>query len=74
MRMGGMEQDQNWKGRVILAGGLFGALFGLGMAYLLTQRAEREGGRLRLGAGEGIRLGLLMLGLLKQVSDLVGGD
>jgi hypothetical protein len=69
-----MERDPNWKGRVILAGGLFGALFGVGMAYLLTQRAERQGGQLRLGAGEGIRLGLLMLGLLKQVSDLGGAD
>jgi hypothetical protein len=72
--MAGMEKDENWKGRVILAGGVFGALFGVGMAYLLTQRAEREGGQLRLGAGEGIRLGLLLLGLMKQVSELGGGD
>jgi hypothetical protein len=72
--MEGMKQDQSWKGRVILAGGLFGALFGLGMAYLLTQRAERQGGELKLGTGEGIRLGLLLLGLLKQVSELGGGD
>jgi hypothetical protein len=69
-----MGQDQNWKGRVILAGGLFGAFFGVGMAYLLTQRAERQGGQLRLGTGEGIRLGLLLLGLMKQVSDLGAGD
>jgi hypothetical protein len=72
--MAGMGQDENWKGRVILAGGLFGAFLGVGMAYLLTQRAERQGGQLRLGTGEGIRLGLLLLGLLKQVSDLGGGD
>jgi hypothetical protein len=72
--MFGMQKEQNWKGRVILAGGLFGAFFGLGMAYLLTQRAEREGGELRLGAGEGIRLGLLLLGLMKQVSELGGGN
>jgi hypothetical protein len=72
--MAGMGQDQNWKGRVIVVGGLFGAFLGVGMAYLLTQRAERQGGQLRLGAGEGLRLGLLLLGLLKQVSDLGGGD
>jgi len=68
-----MEQDQNWKGRVILAGGLIGAFFGVGMAYLLTQRAERKGGQLKLGTGEGLRLGVLLLGLMKQVSEL-GGD
>lgn len=69
-----MKQDQNWKGRVILAGGVFGALFGVGMAYLLTQRTERDGGQLKLGTGEGIRLGLLLLGLMKQVSELGAGD
>jgi len=72
--MNGMIQDENWKGRAIFAGGVFGALFGVGVAYLLTQRAEREGGQLKLGAGEGIRLGLLLLGLMKSVSDLGSGS
>jgi hypothetical protein len=44
------------------------------MAYLLTQRAEREGGQLKMGAGEGIRLGLLLLGLMKSVSELGSGS
>ena len=68
-----MGRDENWKARAILVGGVFGALFGVGMAYLLTQRAEREGGQLKLGAGEGIRLGLLLLGLMKSVSELGSG-
>jgi hypothetical protein len=43
---------------------------GLGTAYLLTQKAEREGESLKLGTGEGLRLGMLALGMLRQVASL----
>jgi hypothetical protein len=64
------SQDQAWKARLLIAGGLLGALTGVGIAGLLIQRAEREGVPPRLATGEGIRLGLLVLGLLRQVSEL----
>ncbi len=69
-----VQRDASWKAKVLLIGGLLGALTGVGVAYLLTQRAEEEG-ELRLTPGEGVRLGLLLLGLLRQVSELgEGGD
>ena len=66
-----MEQEQsseNWKSKTLLLGAVLGTVAGLGAAYLLVQRAEREQQEVRLSAGEGIRLGLLVFGLLRQVS------
>jgi hypothetical protein len=63
-----------WKSRTLMAGGLIGALTGIGVAYLLVQRAERQGGEMRLSSGEGLRLGLLVIGMLRQVADLASPD
>lgn len=62
------------RSQVLLLGGLVGAVTGLGIAYLITQRAERQGGQVSLSTGEGLRLGLLVLGLLRQVADLASPD
>ena len=68
------EGTNNWKPGALLIGGLIGALLGLGAAYLLVQRAEKENQPLKLTAGEGIKLGLLALGTLRQVTQIGGGD
>jgi hypothetical protein len=64
----------SWKMRTMIIGSVVGALVGAGAAYLLVQRTERESGSLRIGTGEGIKLGLLVLGLLRQVVQLGEGD
>ena len=61
-------------GRTILLGGLIGAVTGMGVAYLIAQRANRQGGEVSLSTGEGLRLGLLVLGMLRQVADLASPD
>jgi hypothetical protein len=66
--------DTTWKSRALLIGGFLGALTGLGVAYFLVRRAEEEEyGKLEVSPGEGVRLGLLLLGLLRQVSE-IGGE
>lgn len=65
-----MENDNAWKTKTLLIGAALGALTGLGAAYLLVQKAKREDGRPELSAGEGIKLGLLLLGMLRQVAQL----
>jgi hypothetical protein len=65
-----MEQDTGWKTRALLVGGVLGALLGVGTTYLLLQRAEREGEPLSIGTGEGIRLGMLVMGMLRQVAQI----
>ena len=68
------EPQDNWKTKALLIGAGIGLLAGLGAAYMLVQRAEKDGGRPEMSAGEGVKLGLLVLGLLRQVSQLGDGN
>ncbi len=68
-----MNTEDNWKPRVLLIGALVGALTGLAGAFLLVQRSEAKGGKPELDAGEGMRIGLLVMGLLRQVALLGDG-
>ncbi len=64
------EMNDNWRPKVMVLGVVIGALAGLGAAYLLVQRAEKRGAAPELDAKEGITLGLLVFGLLRQVAAL----
>ena len=65
-----MSPDPNWRVRTMLLGGVLGALTGVAAAYLLIRRSEDGEQPPKIGAGEGVRLGLLLLGLLRQVTEL----
>lgn len=62
-----MKENFPWRTRTLLIGAAIGALTGLGAAYLLNQRAEKRGEALTISSGEGVKLGLLVLGLLRQI-------
>lgn len=66
-------QEEQWKKKVILIGGVVGLLTGLVAAYMLVQRAEKAGEKPLLSSGEGVKLGLLVFGLLRQVTQLGEG-
>ncbi len=68
------EMDTSWAGQVLVIGAVVGALTGLASAYLLIQRAKKRAEPPNLNASEGIKLGLLVFGLLRQVSLLGSGD
>jgi hypothetical protein len=68
-----MDQTGDWKVKTLIAGVVLGALVGLGGAYLLIQNAEREGNTVSIDAGDGVKLGLLVMGTLRQVASLGGG-
>lgn len=61
---------QSWRNKVLIVGGVVGALVGLGAAYVYTQRADSPDHKPEFGTGDGVRLGLLVLGLLRSVSEL----
>jgi len=65
-----MTEDSNWKTRTLIVGVLAGALTGLGVAFVLIQRAEQEGGAVQLGTSDGLKLGMGVLGLLRQVGQI----
>ena len=56
--------------RVLLFGALIGAATGLVAALMLQRRAERTGTEISLSAGEGIQLGVMIMGLLRAVAAL----
>ena len=68
--MQNITEYQNWRQKALIAGVIVGAVVGLGAAYLFVQRAEDPGSRPSFTTGDGVKLGLIVLGLLRQVADL----
>ncbi len=62
--------DGNRRLGTLIVGAIVGALTGVGAAYLLIQRAERTRKDVTLTTGEGLRLGVLVLGLLREIARL----
>ncbi len=60
----------NWKSRTILIGAVVGTIAGLIAAYILVQRANEAQQAPRLNAGDGVKVGLGVLGVLKLISDI----
>jgi hypothetical protein len=58
------------RGRTILFGVLIGAATGLVAAMLLNRRAIRGERTTAITAGEGVKLGALIFGLLRAISSL----
>ena len=56
--------------RTLLFGALIGAFTGLVAAMLLNRRAEQTGTELTLSTGEGMKLGVMVLGLLRAIASL----
>jgi len=56
--------------RTLLFGALIGAFTGLVAAMLLQRRAEQTGTEISLSTGQGIQLGVMILGLLRAISSL----
>ncbi len=58
------------KNRTLLLGALVGAFTGLIAASLLNRRAEKGEKETALTAGEGMKLGVLVFGLLRAIASL----
>jgi hypothetical protein len=62
--------SKEWKSRALIVGTVLGALMGASAAYLLIQKSENENEPIAIGPGEGVKLGLTALGLVRQVIEL----
>jgi hypothetical protein len=62
--------DENWKVKVLVIGGFLGICTGLAGAYVMIKKAEKEGDIPHLSPVEGIKIGLLLLSLLRNVSQI----
>lgn len=56
--------------RILLFGALIGAFTGLIAAMILQRRSQRTGTELSLSAGEGVQLGVMIMGLLRAIAAL----
>ena len=65
-----MIQTKSPKSKILIIGGLLGLLSGVIAAYLLIQRSEQNERELSISAGDGVKVGLGVLGVLKLISDL----
>ena len=59
----------NWKAKALIIGGLIGALAGIGATFIMVRRSDEPP---EMCATDGIKLGLLLLGLVRQVGELGG--
>jgi hypothetical protein len=64
---------ENWKIKLLLAGGVIGALVGAAAAYLFIQNNPIDDGPPQVSAGEGVKLGVLVFGLLRSIASLGEG-
>ena len=68
------SNNSTFKRKALMVGGIVGALVGVFAAnvYLKAAEAEAEGkdGDLAISPAKGLKLGMLILGLLRQISDI----
>ena len=64
----------NQNSKVLLFGALIGAATGLVAAMMLQRRAEQTGSEITLSTGEGIQLGVMVMGLLRAIAGLADND
>ena len=58
-----------WMPKALIIGGALGAGVGVLGAYLLAQR-RAEGDKPNISVGEGVKLGVLIFGLLRSIANL----
>jgi phage protein U len=56
--------------RILIFGALIGAVTGLVAAMMLQRRAEQTGTEVTLSTGEGIQIGMMVLGLIRAIAGL----
>ncbi len=56
--------------KILVFGALIGAATGLAAALILQRRAQKTGTEISLSTGEGIQLGVMIMGLLRAISSL----
>jgi hypothetical protein len=55
---------------ILLVSAIVGAAVGVAAGVLLLRRAEERGSEVAISGGEGLSIGLLALGLLRQIAQL----
>lgn len=65
-----MNQSKSSNSKILFIGGMLGLMSGLLAAYLLVQKSQEREKDLSISAGDGVKVGLGILGVLKLISDI----
>ncbi len=66
-----IDRGENWQTKVLLAGGLIGAVVGLVTSWLLVRTArETRGGPPAITTGDAIKVGVTTIGLVRAIAAL----
>lgn len=65
-----MDSRSEWKRRTLIIGGIIGAVVGVVAANMLVKEAEENENENALTPARGLRLGMLILGLLRQITSV----
>lgn len=61
---------EEMKPRILLTGAALGLGLGLLSAYLMIRRYEEKGENPELNVGDGVRIGLTVMGLMRTIAQL----
>lgn len=64
-----MSQNSNWKTTIYLIGGSIGLVTGLVAANLVIKKREGSGEKIELTSGDGAKIGMGIVSLLKMISE-----
>lgn len=65
-----MKNMQDWKTKTLLIGAGVGLLVGVLSAYIIIQNAESQNTRPEIKAGDGVKVGLGVLGVMRLLGDI----
>lgn len=60
----------NWRNKTLIIGAIAGLIIGLAGAYIVIQRSEQLNTLPEVTPGDGVKVGLGVLGVLRLVSEI----
>lgn len=60
----------NWKNKTTIIGAIAGLALGLASAYIIIQRSEQLNTQPEISAGDGVKIGLGVLGVMRLIADI----
>lgn len=67
-----MKNMDSWKTKTLIIGAILGALAGAVAAYIFAQKSDQMEEHPHLTAGDGVKVGLGVLAVLRQIADMSG--
>ncbi len=64
------EIDPNWKMKMMIIGGVVGAVVGVSAAYIYVRKLEESGERPSIATKEAVAVGFSLVSLLRQIANM----